>query len=152
MRRIVVRTAFTREVTDSWASVGIIAALLGFLGRNLLGKGDVRSVAALLAVVALGFLLIALGVVVAGVLIPSAGRTIATHEFERYSTYEFISQERVMIQGRRLSGATELLSRERQRNRWKARFLLVGYVAMACGILCAAVSAAILALQGHFYD
>src|SRR5438105_12266235 len=75
----------------------------------------VSVAAALLALVAAVF------ASVVKVLLPSPGVTISIKEVERYPFPEFISQDKVMIQGRLMWGFVDALKRERQPTESKPR-------------------------------
>jgi hypothetical protein len=96
--------------------------------------------AALLALVAAVF------VSVVKVLLPSGGITFSMEEVERYPLLESVSQEKVMIQGRLMRGFVEALTRERQRNDSKARWLKLSYivVCVALGLVSLAATTAIV--------
>jgi hypothetical protein len=68
------------------------------------------------------------------VLLPSPGVTISIGEVERYPFPEFISQDKVMIQGRLMWGFVDALKRERQRNESKARWLKLSYIVVCVGL------------------
>lgn len=95
-------------VLDTRASVltgvvGIVLSVAAAAGVAT-GKGagvgldhGVRVLVGALVALALAVLVTAVVVVVVKVLVPGHGVTIALSEVKRYPTYEFISQERVMI-------------------------------------------------------
>ena len=88
----------------------------------------VSVAAALLALVAAVF------ASVVKVLLPSPGVTISIKEVERYPFPEFISQDKVMIQGRLMWGFVDALKRERERNESKARWLKLSYIVVCIGL------------------
>lgn len=128
-----------------------VAAAAGAIGgpdhpgadRHLAISAAVAVALALLA------LLGAVVVVVARVVLPSPGVRIATSEVEHYPTFAFVSQPRVMIQGRLLRLYVEALARERERNEEKARWLRVGYLAAALGVGLVAVAGAAVTIDRH---
>jgi hypothetical protein len=87
-----------------------------------------------LVAAALVVLAIAVVVVVARVLSPTQGWSIAINELERYPTWEFISQETVMVQGRLMRGFLAALERDRARNAMKAKWLRRSYWLVCVGL------------------
>jgi hypothetical protein len=70
-----------------------------------------------------------------------AFETIATSELARYPNYEFVTQDRGMIQGRVLRGIVTSVAQMRERNNARSRWLKVGYVTLLAGIALVVVSA-----------
>jgi hypothetical protein len=56
------------------------------------------------------------------------------NEAERYPTWEFISQESVMVQGRLMRGFLAAVARDRERNAMKAKWLRRSYWLVCLGL------------------
>lgn len=162
--RDAVRDLLRDEDAHSQTLTGRATALAGFVGVILSiaaaagpvgdagGTGVDRRVALAADVAVALALLVLVGavlVVVARVLLPSQGVRIATAEIDRYPTFAFVSQPRVMIQGRLLRLYVEALARERDRNEEKARWLRVAYIATALGVGLVAAAAAAVTIDRH---
>jgi hypothetical protein len=104
------------------------------------------GVLVVLALVALGGAVIA---VVAKVLIPTEGITIATREAKQYPTWSFISRERVMIQGHVMRGYVGALERDRKRNASKATWLGRGYKLVTVGLIAIGLAGAIATIDRY---
>jgi len=121
--------------------VGLILSLAAAAGAGLgkdAGAGldhGVRVLSGILVAGALVTLAAAVVLVVAKVLLPKRGVVIATSEAVRYPTWEFISQEHVMIQGRLMSGLLNSLEVDRRRNALKAMWLSRTYTLVCIGLL-----------------
>lgn len=130
--------------------LGIIISVSTTLGRDLL-QGDLPdpwvAISLGLFVGALAFLLIAVGLVVGGVLLPKETAHLAYAEVARYPLPENVYQHRVMTQGKVLRGLVEVLSIERGRGDKKAHRLRWGYRLMMAGLLCIAALGSILGLH-----
>lgn len=130
------------------AFVGLIVSLVGLVGRTQttdLSQG-VRIALVALLVAAVVLLLASFGAVLA-VLLPSTGLTIKFDEVKKYPTWEYITQEKVMAQGRRLRGLIKVLATERNRNERKARWLKTGFLLLGGGLLFIAASGLILVID-----
>jgi hypothetical protein len=128
--------------------VGLIVALVGLVGQPGVHLPTPAKLAlAVLFVLGIVFLVGAVAFVLAGVLLPSPGKAVSTWEVKRYPTHPFISEEKVMAQGRRLRGLVNALAIERDRNERKGRWLTSGYVLLGAGILCISGDALILGLH-----
>jgi hypothetical protein len=138
--------------------VGVIlsvAAAAGAVGAPDRAGGLTRSVellVALLVAIALAALVSAVVIVVVKVLLPSPGLRIATSEVERYPTYEFVTQPRVMIQGRLLRGYVEALARDRERNEMKARWLKLSYVVVTFGLALVSLAGVVATIGRYASD
>jgi hypothetical protein len=129
---------------------GLIAAVAGPLGAAALSDGlnrTVRYVVAIALVAALIALVGAVTAAIAGVLWPKTYSTLGMEEIERYPTYAYITQERVMVQGIALRGAISILTKQRSLNGIKAGWLVWGYRGLLTGIVLVAVATATLALD-----
>ncbi len=73
--------------------------------------------------------------VVAKVLLPTSGITIATAEIKRYPYMEFVTRERVSVLGHLMNGSVLSLESERERNASKAKWLRRSYVLVCAGLL-----------------
>jgi hypothetical protein len=116
--------------------LSIAAAAVAATGTSA-GAGlhhGVRVLTGTLVAAALVILAIAVVVVVARVLSPTQGWSIAMNELERYPTWEFISQETVMVQGRLMRGFLAALERDRARNAMKAKWLRRSYWLVCVGL------------------
>jgi hypothetical protein len=116
--------------------LGIVIALSGTVeGTTFTSGGTYHAVAASLAAAALVSLLVSVGLIGWGVLLPSAADAISIDDVEKFPTYRFITQTPLMVTGYLLTGSVGVLKRERNRNNRKARWLRFGYVAMSIGLL-----------------
>jgi hypothetical protein len=129
--------------------VGLILSLAAAAGATTgkdAGLGlhhGVRVLTGILVAGALVALAAAVVLVVARVLLPKQTVVIAANEATEYPTWEFISQEHVMIQGRLMRGFLASLERDRERNALKAKWLSRSYVLVCTGLLlvaCAGVA------------
>jgi hypothetical protein len=129
--------------------VGLILSLAAAAGAATgkdAGAGlhhGVRVLSGILVAIALVALAAAVVLVVAKVLLPKQTVVIATKEATRYANPEFISQARVMIQGRLMRGFLVSLELDRKRNDLKAKWLSRSYVLVCTGLLlvaCAGVA------------
>lgn len=122
---------------------GLIASLGGGLGAPAIAKdlGALRWVAGFSLALGLLSLLATLGITVRWVLWPRSFETIATSELARYPNYEFVTQDRAMIQGRVLRGTVIAVAQMRERNNRRSQWLKAGYVALLAGIALVVVSA-----------
>jgi hypothetical protein len=131
------------------AFVGLIVSLVSVVGRASvvdLSEGA-RTALAVLLVVAVVLLLASLGAVILGVLLPTVGQTVKLEEVQRYPTFKYVSQPRVMAQGRRMRGLIKALSTERLRNGRKATWLKSGYVLLGLGLICIGSAGLILGVE-----
>jgi len=115
--------------------VGLALPLSGVLARSLPAHGSARGLAIGLAVPGFCSLLLAVGVVVLGVLIPSPGITVDIDEVERYPTWDFIRQAPLMVEGRFLRGDVQILRVERRRNDRKGFALRYAYISLTVALL-----------------
>jgi hypothetical protein len=116
--------------------LGIVIAVSGTVEGTTFGSGGgYHAVAACLAGAALIALLISVGLIGWGVLLPTAAEAVAIADVEKFPTYRFITRDPTMTSGYLLRGDIGVLKRERDRNNRKARWLRYGYVAMATGLL-----------------
>lgn len=135
--------------------VGVIlsvAAAAGALGTRGAAAGLHQAVSvtvALLVAGALACLVAAVVMVVAKVLLPSPGITIATEEVERYPLPEFITQEAVMVRGYLMRGLISALKRERDRNEQKARWLKTSYLTVCTGLIFVALAGGIATIDRY---
>lgn len=127
------------------------SALTGFIGVILsiavatgvaLGRDSgaalhhwVRVTIGILIVLALALLLGAVIAVVAKVLIPTEGFTIARSEVTRYPNWEFVSRDHVMIQGHLMKAYVKALERDRERHASKAMWLGRGYKLVCAALI-----------------
>jgi ABC-type long-subunit fatty acid transport system fused permease/ATPase subunit len=124
----------------------IILTLLGVLHQSVdepLGF-HLKSLPPGLAILAL---LVAVGCVIFGVLIPRQGTTIAMSEIKAYPTNAVVTQPKERVQGKTLMGLVVAIERERNRNAAKARWLKFAYIAVALGLLFVALDAIVVASQ-----
>jgi hypothetical protein len=131
------------------ALVGLVLSLVGLVGGfEASGLSTLtKATLAVFFVLAVAFLLLAVGLIVWGVLRPSSGITVALPEVEKYPTWAYISEETVKAQGRRLRGLVKSLAIERERNEGKGRWLLWGYFVLGAGLLCIGADGLILGLN-----
>jgi hypothetical protein len=116
--------------------LGIVIALSGTVeGTTFSSGGMYHAIAASLAAAALISLLVSVGLIGWGVLLPSAADAISMDDVEKFPTYRFITQTPLMVSGYLLTGSVGVLKRERIRNNRKARWLRFGYIAMSVGLL-----------------
>jgi hypothetical protein len=129
--------------------VGLILSLAAAAGAATgkdAGVGlhhGVRVLTGALVAGALVVLAAAVVLVVVKVLLPKQSSVIATTEATRYPTWEFISQEHVMVQGRLMRGFVGSLEHDRERNALKAEWLSRSYVLVCTGLVlvaCAGVA------------
>lgn len=134
-------TSLNARASGLTGFVGIILSLAAAAGAATgkdAGAGlhhGVRVLTGVLVASALVMLALAVVLVVARVLLPTPSFTIATDEATRYPTWEFISQEHVMIQGRLMRGSVITLTRDRERNALKAKWLRRSSVLVCTGLL-----------------
>ena len=134
--------------------------LAGFLGLTVSAAIAVAKVgldtplscvatafAAISLAVAFGALLTSLALAVVKVLLPQESAAIAMSTIEKYPTWEYISQPRVMVQGETLHGLIGALAKDRERNSAKATWLRRAYVALLVGIASLIVFAGILGIE-----
>ena len=116
--------------------LGIVIAVSGTVEATTFGSGGVyHAVAACLAAAALVALLLSVGLIGWGVLLPSGAIAISIRDVERFPTNGFITRSPLMTTGYLLRGTVGVLERERERNNRKARWLRYGYLAMSAGLL-----------------
>jgi hypothetical protein len=121
--------------------VGIILSLAAAAGASVgksAGAGlhhGVQVLTGLLVAGALVVLALAVVFVVAKVLLPTPGITIATAEIKRYPYMEFVTRERVSVLGHLMNGSVLSLESERERNASKAKWLRRSYVLVCAGLL-----------------
>jgi hypothetical protein len=131
------------------ALVGLVLSLVGLVGGfEASGLSTLtKAMLAVFFVLAVAFLLLAVGLVVWGVLRPSPGTTVALTEVEKYPTLAYVSEDKVRAQGRRLRGLVKTLAVERERNEIKGRWLVWGYFVLGAGLVCIAADGLILGLN-----
>jgi hypothetical protein len=139
-------TSLNARASGLTGFIGIIlsvaAAAVAALGADA-GAGLhewVRIGVGILIALALGTLVAAVIAVVAKVLLPTEGFTIATSEVEAYPTWDFISRERVMVQGHLMRGYVKALERDRARHASKATWLGRGYKLVCVGLVLVAIA------------
>lgn len=127
------------------AFVGLIVSLVGTVGRAPTSDLSecVRVPLAGLFIAAVVLLLLSFGAVLK-VLLPSTGLTVKFDEVERYPTLGYVTQPKVMAQGRRMRGLVKALAKERDRNEEKARWLKWSYNLLGLGLLCVGAGGVIL--------
>jgi hypothetical protein len=134
--------------------------LAGFLGLTVSAAIAVAKVgldtplsgvaivcAAISLAVTFGALLTSLTLAVVKVLLPQESAAIAMSTIEKYPNWEYIVQQKVMVQGEILHGLIAALAKDRERNSSKATWLRRAYVALLVGIASMIVFAAILAIE-----
>jgi len=151
-----VRGMLSEEGERATSLNGRAAGLTGFIGVILsiaaatgaaLGKSagtglhhGVRILVGSLVAGALISLVLAVVAVVAKVLLPTQGFVIETAEVKKYPTWEFIEQDRVMVQGYLMRGYITALERDRVRHESKATWLGRSYKMVCVGLLLVATA------------
>lgn len=125
-------------------SAAIAVAKLG-LDTPLSGVAIVC--AAISLAVSFGALLTSLALAVVKVLLPQESAAIAMSTIEKYPNWEYIAQQKVMVQGEILHGLIAALAKDRERNSSKATWLRRAYVALLVGVASMIVFAAILGIE-----
>jgi hypothetical protein len=127
--------------------VGIIlsiAAAVGTLGGNAASLRDlhhaVRVLVGVLLATALFLLILAIIFVVWKVLLPKEGYTVDLSEIERFPTFEYISRQRVQVQGDLMLGLVTALEADRRRNDDKATWLGRSYKTVCLGLILVALA------------
>jgi hypothetical protein len=137
------------------AFAGLIVSLSAFISRDLL-TGSIDGWLESSALVLYGFALVALiatiASVVAGVLWPRSFDTIAIEEIERYPLPEFVSEAKVMIQGRTMLGLIVALTSERSRNDGRAKWLKLAYALLTAALILVAAASATLGVDAALAD
>lgn len=129
--------------------LGVVIALAGSLRVTKVGSGGgYHAVAALLASGALVALLVALGVIGWGVLLPAGAKAVAIEDVEQFPNWRFVGQTPVMVTGYLLHGAVGTLRRDRERNDRKAIFLRWGYIGMGVGLLLVSAAGILATVEG----
>jgi hypothetical protein len=127
--------------------VGLIVSVVGLVaGRMSSNALDAAPVGLVLGffIAGVACMLLAVLAVVVFVLLPGTGYTTSLEDVRRYPTWEFITQEKVMVQGRRMRGLIRALERERSRNTRKARSLRTGYFFLLLGVYALAIDGLLL--------
>jgi hypothetical protein len=128
--------------------LGITIALAGSVEASTRGsRGGYHAAASALVGAALIALLVAVGLIGWGVLLPTPTQAVAMEEIERFPTLRFVARDPVMTQGYLLRGAIGVLRRERRRNNHKARWLRYGYLGMGVGLLLVTSAGLVLTIQ-----
>jgi hypothetical protein len=128
--------------------LGIVIALAGSVEATTFGSGgEYHAVAAGCAAAALIALLISVGLIGWGVLLPSAAQAIAMADVERFPTWRFIIRDPVTTRGYLLQGTIGVLRRDRDRNNDKAKWLRYGYIGMGSGLLLVSTAGIVLTVE-----
>jgi hypothetical protein len=131
--------------------LSIAAAAVAATGKGA-GAGlhhDVRVLTGTLVVGALFVLALTIVVVVAKVLVPTPGWSLGMSEVRQYPNWEFITQDRVMIQGHGMRGLVDALERDRERNAMKAKWLARSYWLVCLGLALVASAGIISTLDRY---
>jgi hypothetical protein len=137
---------------------GFVGLILSIAAAAVAATGDsaeaglnreVRILTGSFVVAALVLLVLAIVVVVARVLVPTPGWSIAVAEVKRYPTWEFIAEDPVMIRGRLLKGSAEALDRDRARNAMKAKWLGRSYWLVCIGLAFVAMAGIVSTLDRY---
>jgi hypothetical protein len=131
--------------------LSIAAAAVAATGKGA-GAGlhhDVRVVTGALVVAALFVLALTIVVVVAKVLVPTPGWSLAISEVRRFPNWEFIAQDRVKVQGHVMRGLVLALDGDRERNAVKAKWLARSYWLVCLGLALVASAGIISTLDRY---
>jgi hypothetical protein len=128
--------------------LGIVIALAGTVeGATVTSGGEYHAVAAGCAGAALLALLVSVGLIGWGVLLPSGASAIAMADVKKFSTLAFVTRGPTDVRGYLLNGAIGVLTRDRERNNRKARWLRQGYLGMGGGLFLVSLAGIVLAIQ-----
>jgi hypothetical protein len=128
--------------------LGIVIALAGGVQATTFGSGgEYHAVAAGLAALALIALLVSVGLIGWGVLLPSSAKAVAIADVEKFPTWHFVGQTPVMVAGYLLAGAVGTLKLDRERNNRKAEWLSRGYIGMGVGLLLVSLAGIVLTVE-----
>lgn len=128
--------------------LGVVIALAGGVQATSFGSGgEYHAVAAGLAASALVALLVSVGVIGWGVLLPSGAKAISIEDVEQFPNWGFITRDPVNVMGYLLQGAVGTLKRDRDRNNRKARALRWGYIGMGAGLLLVSAAGIVLTVE-----
>lgn len=130
--------------------VGIIVSITTAAGKLAVDEDPsctATVLGAIAFVVAIGALLTSLIIAVTKILVPQEGAAISMETIERYPTWEYISKDKVMVEGELLRGVITALAKDRQRNSSKATWLRRAYTALLVGVAGLAAFGAILAID-----
>jgi hypothetical protein len=115
--------------------LGVVIALAGTVEATTFGsRGTTHAVAAGLAGLALVALLVSVGLIGWGVLLPSGAVSVAIDDIEQFPKFPFLARTPVQTRGYLLQGVVVVLGIERARNNRKALWLRRGYLAMGTGL------------------
>jgi hypothetical protein len=134
--------------------IGIILSVAAAAGAATGGAGPeldrwARVSVGISVAVALAFLVAALILVIAKVLLPTEGWTIAMAQVQQYPHWNFISLEPPIVQGGILRNLVRSLQTERDRNAGKAKWLGWSYKLVAVGLVLVALAGATATLDRY---
>lgn len=118
--------------------VGIIVSLTT-AGGKLAFDEHLSHRATILGTVAFGVamaaLLVTLLMAIVKVLVPQESAAISMKTIQRYPNWEYIAQDKVMVQGEILHGLIAALAKDRERNSSKATWLRRAYIALLIAVV-----------------